>query len=157
MIRVTNLVKKYGSITAVRDVSFEVKAGEIFAFLGPNGAGKTTTIKILTTLLRPTSGEVEVDGLNPSNKSERSAQTVWDRLSGSEPGRSINRVRKHGSTWRSLFCAEKAAESTNRRAFESVSALGSASRFSKEFLRRDAPAFGNGAGTAAYDQDYLSA
>src|SRR3981081_1606340 len=67
MIRVTNLVKKYGPITAVRDVSFEVKAGEIFAFLGPNGAGKTTTIKILTTLLRPTSGEVEVDGFNPSN------------------------------------------------------------------------------------------
>ena len=62
MIRVANLVKKYGPITAVRDVSFEVKAGEIFAFLGPNGAGKTTTIKILTTLLRPTSGEVEVDG-----------------------------------------------------------------------------------------------
>jgi ABC-2 type transport system ATP-binding protein len=67
MIRVAKLVKKYGSITAVRDVSFEVKAGEIFAFLGPNGAGKTTTIKILTTLLRPTSGEVEVDGFDPSN------------------------------------------------------------------------------------------
>jgi ABC-2 type transport system ATP-binding protein len=67
MIRVANLVKKYGSVTAVRDVSFEVKAGEIFAFLGPNGAGKTTTIKILTTLLRPTSGEVEVDGFDPSN------------------------------------------------------------------------------------------
>jgi len=67
MIRVSNLVKKYGPITAVQDVSFEVKAGEIFAFLGPNGAGKTTTIKILTTLLRPTSGEVEVDGFNPSN------------------------------------------------------------------------------------------
>jgi ABC-2 type transport system ATP-binding protein len=71
MIRVTNLVKTYGPITAVRDVSFEVEAGEIFAFLGPNGAGKTTTIKILTTLLRPTSGEVEVDGFNPSkNQSE---------------------------------------------------------------------------------------
>src|SRR5246500_2913387 len=66
MIRVIKLVKTYGPITAVRDLSFEVKAGEIFAFLGPNGAGKTTTIKILTTLLRPTSGEVEVDGFNPS-------------------------------------------------------------------------------------------
>jgi ABC-2 type transport system ATP-binding protein len=65
MIRVTNLVKSYGPITAVRDVSFEVAAGEIFAFLGPNGAGKTTTIKILTTLLKPTSGEVQVDGFNP--------------------------------------------------------------------------------------------
>src|SRR6266850_8544423 len=65
MIRVTNLVKKYGSITAVRDVSFEVKAGEIFAFLGPNGAGKTTTIRILTTLLRPSSGWVTVNGHDP--------------------------------------------------------------------------------------------
>jgi ABC-2 type transport system ATP-binding protein len=67
MIRVTNLVKRYGSIEAVRDVSFEVKAAEIFAFLGPNGAGKTTTIKILTTLLKPTSGKVEVDGFDPTH------------------------------------------------------------------------------------------
>jgi len=66
MIRVLNLVKRYGSITAVRDVSFKVRAGEIFAFLGPNGAGKTTTIKILTTLLKPTSGKVEVNGLDPT-------------------------------------------------------------------------------------------
>ena len=66
MIRVTNLVKKYGDFTAVNDISFEVGEGEIFAFLGPNGAGKTTTIKILTTLLKPTSGQVELDGLNPA-------------------------------------------------------------------------------------------
>ena len=66
MIRVTNLIKKYGDFTAVNDISFEVAAGEIFAFLGPNGAGKTTTIKILTTLLKPTSGQVELDGLNPA-------------------------------------------------------------------------------------------
>jgi len=66
MIRVLNLVKRYGSITAVRDVSFNVRAGEIFAFLGPNGAGKTTTIKILTTLLKPTSGKVEVNGFDPT-------------------------------------------------------------------------------------------
>ena len=48
------------------DVSFEVERGEVFAFLGPNGAGKTTTIKMLTTLLRPTSGRVELDGLDPT-------------------------------------------------------------------------------------------
>jgi ABC-2 type transport system ATP-binding protein len=64
MIRVTNLVKKFGDFTAVDDVSFETGKGEIFAFLGPNGAGKTTTIKMLTTLLTPTSGTIEVDGLN---------------------------------------------------------------------------------------------
>jgi ABC-2 type transport system ATP-binding protein len=66
IIRVERLVKTFGDITAVRGVSFAVNPGEIFAFLGPNGAGKTTTIKILTTLLKPTSGSVEIDGLNPA-------------------------------------------------------------------------------------------
>ena len=65
MIRVQNLVKNFGTFTAVNDVSFDVAEGEIFAFLGPNGAGKTTTIKMLTTLLKPTSGSIELDGLNP--------------------------------------------------------------------------------------------
>jgi ABC-2 type transport system ATP-binding protein len=65
MIKVQNLVKTFGSFTAVNDVSFGVAAGEIFAFLGPNGAGKTTTIKMLTTLLRPTSGSIELDSLDP--------------------------------------------------------------------------------------------
>src|SRR5229473_825175 len=65
MIRVENLVKKFGEFTAVDHISFEVGPGEIFAFLGPNGAGKTTTIKMLTTLLRPTGGTLEIDGLDP--------------------------------------------------------------------------------------------
>ena len=65
MIRVQNLVKTFGTFTAVNDISFEVAEGEIFAFLGPNGAGKTTTIKMLTTLLRPTSGSITLDGLDP--------------------------------------------------------------------------------------------
>jgi ABC-2 type transport system ATP-binding protein len=64
MIRVDNLVKTFGKFTAVDHVSFEAARGEIFAFLGPNGAGKTTTIKIMTTLLRPDSGRVELDGLD---------------------------------------------------------------------------------------------
>lgn len=68
MIKVENLVKRFGELTAVDDVSFEVRRGEVFAFLGPNGAGKTTTIKMLTTLLRPTSGRVELDGLDPVAK-----------------------------------------------------------------------------------------
>jgi ABC-2 type transport system ATP-binding protein len=66
MIRVQHVVKTFGKVTAVNDVSFDVRAGEIFAFLGPNGAGKTTTIKMLTTLLRPTSGSLELDGLDPT-------------------------------------------------------------------------------------------
>lgn len=68
MIRVQNLVKKFGDFTAVDNVSFEVAKGEIFAFLGPNGAGKTTTIKMLTTLLAPTAGTLEIDGMNPVEK-----------------------------------------------------------------------------------------
>jgi ABC-2 type transport system ATP-binding protein len=66
MIRVQNLVKKFADFTAVQDISFAVPAGEIFAFLGPNGAGKTTTIKMLTTLLPPTSGTLELNGLDPT-------------------------------------------------------------------------------------------
>jgi ABC-2 type transport system ATP-binding protein len=66
MIQVRNLIKKYGDFEAVKDISFDVSEGEIFAFLGPNGAGKTTTIKILTTLLKPTSGSVQLDGLDPT-------------------------------------------------------------------------------------------
>jgi len=62
MIKVKNLVKKFGDFTAVDNISFDVKRGEMFAFLGPNGAGKSTTIKIFTTLLRLTSGEVFVNG-----------------------------------------------------------------------------------------------
>jgi len=65
MIKVQNLNKTFGEIKAVVDVSFEVRPGEIFAFLGPNGAGKTTTIQMLTTLLRPTSGAMQIDGLDP--------------------------------------------------------------------------------------------
>jgi ABC-2 type transport system ATP-binding protein len=65
VIRVQNLVKTFGNFTAVNDISFHVPAGEIFAFLGPNGAGKTTTIKMLTTLLHPTSGSIQLDGLDP--------------------------------------------------------------------------------------------
>jgi ABC-2 type transport system ATP-binding protein len=62
VIEAKNVVKKFGEITAVNSISFEVKKGEIFAFLGPNGAGKSTTIKMLTTMLRPTSGELKLAG-----------------------------------------------------------------------------------------------
>jgi ABC-2 type transport system ATP-binding protein len=62
IIEVKNLVKKFGDFTAVNDISFSVKKGEIFAFLGPNGAGKSTTIKMLTTILNPTSGDIKLNG-----------------------------------------------------------------------------------------------
>ena len=63
-IVVTSLTKKFKDFTAVDDISFSVDKGEIFAFLGPNGAGKTTTIKMLTTLLTPTSGSISLNGFN---------------------------------------------------------------------------------------------
>ncbi len=65
VIEVSHLTKAYGELVAVDDISFEVAAGEIFAFLGPNGAGKSTTIKMLTTLTKPTTGTIRVNGHDP--------------------------------------------------------------------------------------------
>ncbi len=62
IIEVKHLVKKFGDFAAVNNISFDVKKGEIFAFLGPNGAGKSTTIKMLTTILTPTSGNIALNG-----------------------------------------------------------------------------------------------
>ena len=65
IIRLRNVVKRFGDLVAVNDISFDVHRGEVFAFLGPNGAGKTTPIRMLTTLAHPTSGTLELDGLDP--------------------------------------------------------------------------------------------
>lgn len=62
LIETQQLVKRYGEKIAVNQVSFDVKAGEVFGFLGPNGAGKTTTIKMIVGLLQPTSGMVKIAG-----------------------------------------------------------------------------------------------
>ncbi|MGD1054836.1 MAG: ABC transporter ATP-binding protein [Nitrososphaerales archaeon] len=62
MIKVQNLTKKFGDFTAVDDVSFEVRKGEVFGLLGPNGAGKSTTLRILSTLARPTKGTASIGG-----------------------------------------------------------------------------------------------
>ncbi len=67
-IDVRNVSKIFKGFTAVNNISFSVKKGEIFAFLGPNGAGKSTTIKMLTTLLSPTKGEILVNGFNTQNQ-----------------------------------------------------------------------------------------
>jgi len=62
ILEVQNLVKKFGDLTAVDGVSFDIQAGEVFSLLGPNGAGKTTTISMLSCLLEPTSGDALIDG-----------------------------------------------------------------------------------------------
>jgi len=91
IINVENLVKRFGELVAVNDISFSVAPGEIFGFLGPNGAGKTTTINILCTLTRPTSGQATIDGLDVVRQQSRVRQLIGlvfqdpsldDRLSG---------------------------------------------------------------------------
>ena len=63
-IETKNLTKKYKEITAVNDVNLRINQGELFALLGTNGAGKTTTIKMLSTLILPTDGEIKINGLD---------------------------------------------------------------------------------------------
>lgn len=75
MISVTNLKKRYGDFTAVKDISFDVKKGEIFGFLGPNGAGKTSTINMMIGLSRPTVGEIKIDGIDV-RKETKKAQAI---------------------------------------------------------------------------------
>jgi len=76
IIKVENLVKKFGELVAVDDISFAVTPGEIFGFLGPNGAGKTTTINILCTLTRPTSGSAVLDGLDVVRNHDQVRQLI---------------------------------------------------------------------------------
>jgi len=75
-VRVSQLTRKFGDFTAVDDVSFDVQQGEIFGFLGPNGAGKTTTIKMLTGLLRPTSGKARVAGFDVTTEIDRVKRNI---------------------------------------------------------------------------------
>ena len=93
MIEIDHLVKRYGSFTAVRDVSFDVAPGEIFGFLGVNGAGKTTTLRMLAGILKPTSGSARICGHDISLESSAAKRLtgfipdrphVYPKLSGRE-------------------------------------------------------------------------
>jgi ABC-2 type transport system ATP-binding protein len=64
MIEVSNLSKHYSSTVAVDDITFSIEKGEICGYLGPNGAGKTTTVRMLTGMLKPTSGTASIDGIS---------------------------------------------------------------------------------------------
>ena len=75
-ISAEHLVRTFGQFTAVNDVSFEVKRGEIFGFLGPNGSGKTTVIKMLTGLLPLTSGAAQVEGLDVRTHAEEVRERI---------------------------------------------------------------------------------
>ncbi len=94
MLTATRLVRRFGGRTAVDDVTFEVRAGEVFGLLGPNGAGKTTTLRMLGGLIPPTTGEVRVDGVaidratGPGLRARIGFLTetpgLWDQLSVAE-------------------------------------------------------------------------
>lgn len=75
-VRTRDLVKRFGTFTAVDGVTLEIGRGEVFGFLGPNGAGKTTTIRILCGLLEPTAGEARVNGFDVAAEPERVKQSI---------------------------------------------------------------------------------
>ena len=101
-ISVSHLGKKYGNKTALDGISFEVKYGKVFGFLGPNGAGKSTTIKILTTLLLPSSGNVKIFGLdvNKSSSAIRKRIGVVSQQPSSEVNLTVERaIDLYGLMW----------------------------------------------------------
>ena len=93
MIRLKQLTKRYGRFTAVDRIDLEVPRGELFGFLGPNGAGKTTTFRMIAGILRPTSGSIEIGGIDINQRPlEAKARLgfipdrpfVYDKLTGAE-------------------------------------------------------------------------
>ena len=101
-INVEHLSKSYGSITAVNDLILSVKKGQVFGFLGPNGAGKSTTIKLLTTLIKPSSGSLSILGIDAiSNPLEiRSKIGVVLQQPSYEPTLSVEKsLDKYGMMW----------------------------------------------------------
>ena len=75
-IETKSLTKSFGDVTAVNDISFSVESGEIFGFLGPNGAGKSTTMMILTTLLKPTSGQALISGFDVMTDAKKVRESI---------------------------------------------------------------------------------
>ena len=79
-IEVRGLTRRFGAFAAVRDLTFDVRQGEIFGFLGSNGAGKSTTIRMLCGLLRPTAGIARVGGIDVGRDPEAVKEDVLDEL-----------------------------------------------------------------------------
>lgn len=129
MIKVENLTKYYGDFPAIKEISFEVKKGDVLGFLGPNGAGKTTTIKMIIGLLQPTSGTVFVAGYSVLDQPLQAKATsgyvpdtphLYQKLSGREMltfvgdlyGIEKNRVNKRIEELLKLFDLREAGDDT---------------------------------------------
>ncbi len=121
IVMVKDLIHKYGEFTAVDGISFTVNKGEIFSFLGPNGAGKTTAINVMIGLLKPTSGEVYVDGINIIKSPEKVKNkvgivfqetlldrelTVWESMEFHGKLYKIPKEERHAKIWELLELVE---------------------------------------------------
>jgi ABC-2 type transport system ATP-binding protein len=130
MIAVHDVVKRYGTFTAVNGVTLDVQPGEIHGFLGPNGAGKTTTIRIIAGLLKPTSGRVMVNGfdlaVNPEH-AKRSLGFIPDRPFLYEKLTAAEFLRFHGG----LYGLDEAAVGSRAREMLDLFELG---RWEKELV-----------------------
>ncbi len=115
-IEVNNLVKKYGKLTAVDNISFSVEKGSICAILGPNGSGKTTTIKSICNLLIPDQGEIKLDGKDNSKSLDKitavfeGTRNLYWRLTPKENLRYFAGIRglggkniRYNSRWRNPY------------------------------------------------------
>jgi ABC-2 type transport system ATP-binding protein len=128
-LKIRDLVKKYGKLTAVDHLSLEVNRGEVFGFLGPNGAGKTTAIRMMCGLLKPTAGEVFIDGLKVA--------PVRDRITRAKVGI----CPQENILWNKLSCYEQLVFSARMynvsrgeariRALQLLDAMGLASKRNK--------------------------
>lgn len=76
ILEVSNLRKNYGNFEAVKGINFEVASGEIFALIGPNGAGKTSTLRVVSTVLKPTSGDVRIMGKSVNRNPQEIRQVI---------------------------------------------------------------------------------
>lgn len=106
MIILTNITKKFGEKNAVDSLSIEIKTGEVIGFLGVNGAGKTTTMRMITGVLKPTSGTVSVDGVDPLDHHISTTQKIgylpennplYPDMKVEEYLQFIREVKKHGN------------------------------------------------------------
>lgn len=127
-VEARRLVKTFGGVTAVRDVSFTAAAGKVTGFLGPNGSGKTTTLRMLLGLVRPSAGEALVGGV-PYHRLGQPRRTVGALLetTGFHPGR---RARDH---LRVLAAADGTSDRRVDEVLEQVDLTGSARRRVREF------------------------